>query len=473
VSIPIREEERQDFASILQKETDRLILNELTPPGVVVNGEMDILQFRGKTGLFLEPASGLPSFNLMKMTRNSLGVKLRLGIERAKKDGGLVSIEDVEVKRNESTIRLDLEVRPFRVSGDKEMFYLIVFRESSAGKAVDSEAGHEVGVTEERNDGEITGLRKELDETRAYLQSYVEEKDRSNEELRSANEELQANFEELQSINEELQTAREELQASNEELRTVNEELAARNAEISDVYNVLENMINSSNLAMIMVDSSLRIRRVTPTARRVFKMIPSDVGRPLGDLKLNLRVPNLLDLVGNTLTTFTSKTMEVQDNDERWYSMSIQLYRTTDNKIDGAVVTFVDVDRLKRAEASAERLVTVLSQSNDAITTLNPDGRITAWNRGAEVMYGYAPYEAMGMNISALTLPGDLPLMIDALERVKRGEFVPPFKSRRITKTGKTLDVMLTLTKLVDGTGRLIAIASLESSLLKGFASPG
>jgi two-component system CheB/CheR fusion protein len=239
----------------------------------------------------------------------------------------------------------------------------------------------------------------------------------------------------------------------------------ARNAEVSDLYNVLENLINSANLPIIMVDSNLNIKRVTPMARKIFNIIPGDVGRPITDLKLNLKATNLVDLINNVLSTLTPRTLEVQDNDGRWYSMSIQLYRTTDNRIEGVVLTFTDIDKLKKAEASLQQLALSLGQYCDAVVTLDLEGKVTAWNKGAEAMYGYTSAEALGMGINTMVPPQELPQTMEALDLVKKGEYVPTFKSRRFTKSGKTMDVILTLKELLDASGNVNAIASLECTM--------
>ena len=238
----------KEFSTVFQRETDRIILSNFTPPGVVVNEHLEILLFRGKTGLFLEPASGAPSFNLMKMSRDSTGVKLRLAIERAKNESKAVEVKEVDLRRNGEKLLFDSEVRPFQIPTNKDDLFLILVKEIKP--AAKPQPVTRAKSEEEEKDKEIGRLRKELDETKSYPQSYTSENEANNEELHATTEELQASYKELQSINEWLQTAREELQASNEELRTVNEELANRNVELNDQYNLLENLINSTNIVL-------------------------------------------------------------------------------------------------------------------------------------------------------------------------------------------------------------------------------
>src|SRR5262249_35045476 len=178
-------------------------------------------------------------------------------------------------------------------------------------------------------------LQQELSALREYLQSVIEEQESTNEELKSANEEILSSNEELQSTNEELQTAKEEAQSTNEELATVNEELNHRNAELARVNNDLVNLLSGVNIPIVMVSRDLRIRRFTPLAEKVFNLIPTDVGRPLSDIKPNLNTADLGEMVGQVIDSLTPHESEIRDRDGRWYSLRIRPYVTLDNKIDG------------------------------------------------------------------------------------------------------------------------------------------
>src|SRR5687767_7678697 len=189
-------------------------------------------------------------------------------------------------------------------------------------------------------------LTQELAATREYLQSVIEQQEAANEELQSANEEVQSTNEELQSINEELETSKEEVQSSNEELATVNDELHSRNSELAQSNNDLVNLLASVQLAIVMLGPDLRIRRFTPMAEKLLNLIPTDVGRRVSDIKGSFDLPNLEHLVEEVIESMSVHEREVRDRDGRWYLMRIRAYRTLENKIDGAVVVFVDVDSL-------------------------------------------------------------------------------------------------------------------------------
>src|SRR5689334_21955233 len=191
---------------------------------------------------------------------------------------------------------------------------------------------------------ENSHLKEELEATRKYLQSIIEEQRTTNEELRSANEEIQSSNEELQSINEELETAKEELQSTNEELTTVNEELQNRNDELSRANNDLNNLLSSVNIPIVMLGDDLRIRRFTPVTEKVMNLIPTDIGRPITDIKTNLRIPDLRQLVSRVIHSLEILENEVEDSNGRWYSVRIRPYRTLDNRIDGVVIVLIDLD---------------------------------------------------------------------------------------------------------------------------------
>src|SRR5437762_1187724 len=188
-------------------------------------------------------------------------------------------------------------------------------------------------------------LREELDVTREYLQSIIEEQRTTNEELRSANEEIQSSNEELQSINEELETAKEELQSTNEELTTINEELQNRNDELNKLNNDLNNLLGNVNIPILIVGSDLRIRRFTAVAENVMNLIGGDVGRPITDIKPKVRIPDLQQIISRVVDSLETYEGEVEDNDGKWYSMRVRPYRTADNKIDGVVIVFVELEK--------------------------------------------------------------------------------------------------------------------------------
>jgi two-component system CheB/CheR fusion protein len=212
-------------------------------------------------------------------------------------------------------------------------------------------------VRGQRERKEISKLKMDLLSTRGSLQSIIEEQETTNEELKSANEEIQSSNEELQSTNEELETAKEELQSTNEELTTMNEELQVRNTELSQANNDLTNLLASVNIAILMLDNELRIRRFTPMAERIFNLIPSDLGRRLSDMNRTILVPDLDQSVREVVDNLVSVERQTQDRNGNWYFLRIRPYRTRENKIEGAVILLVDNNELRRALDAVLRTV--------------------------------------------------------------------------------------------------------------------
>jgi two-component system, chemotaxis family, CheB/CheR fusion protein len=369
----------KDVQAEMQREADRVLLARYVPTGVLVNGDLEVLQFRGETGLYLAPAPGKASLNLLKMAREGLLVALRALLQRAKKEDIAIYEDGVRVRSNGGFHEIRLSVIPVRQSNSKERCYWVLFEEpgnaavlpvtaaSKGGKrkvAAPAQHSREQQTTLEEKDRLILRLTQELAATREYLQSVIEQQEAANEELQSANEEVQSANEELQSINEELETSKEEIQSSNEELTTVNEELHNRNDELNRANNDLNNLFSSVQMAIVMVWQDLRIRRFTPMAEKLFNLIATDIGRPIGDIKLNLSVGDLPQLLVEVIDSVTTRELEVQDRQGRWYLLRIRPYKTLDNVIDGAVIVLVDIDSLKQSQETLARQVTELDAAD-------------------------------------------------------------------------------------------------------------
>jgi two-component system CheB/CheR fusion protein len=330
----------------LQKEADRLVLSQYGPAGVIVNGDFEVIHFRGKTSAYLEPAPGKASLNLLKMLHEGLLLEVRNAVQKVKRTGDAVRKKNIPTKQPHGFKDVDFDVLPLQPTPEGRHF-LVLFRDS---EAVPSAAGKDRRSKAE--DGQVEQVQHELVATRQYLQAIIEEQEATNEELQSANEEILSSNEELQSINEELETAKEELQSTNEELTTVNEELQNRNGELSQINDDLNNLLSSVNIAIVMLSADLRIRRFTPIAGRILNLIATDIGRPITDLRSAIHVPDLGDLIGEVLETVTPRERDVADRDGHRYSLAVRPYRTSDNRIDGAVLTLMDTDSIRRGGAA-------------------------------------------------------------------------------------------------------------------------
>jgi two-component system CheB/CheR fusion protein len=338
----------------VQREADRLVLARYAPVGVVIDEAMTVLQFRGRTAAFLEPAPGMANLDLLRMLREGLLAEVRAAITQARTDNGPVIKENVGLVEANGVRSVMVEVIPFKLPSANVRFFLVLFQDQARARekvpAPAAEVPHALPA-EQR----VTQLQQELAALREYLQSVIEEQESTNEELKSANEEILSANEELQITNEELQTAKEEAQSANEELATVNEELRSRNAELSRVNNDLVNLLSGVNIPIIMVSRDLRIRRFTPLAEKLFNLIPSDVGRPISDIKPRLVGLDLDQLIVEVIDSLTPLERDVQDRDGHWYSLRIRPYITLDKLIDGASVVLLDIDSIKRALEQAQQ----------------------------------------------------------------------------------------------------------------------
>ncbi|MGH9322389.1 MAG: chemotaxis protein CheB [Vicinamibacteria bacterium] len=389
----------------LYKEADRILSAKYVPPGVLVDANMDILQFRGNTGPFLTPAPGKAALNLLKMAREGLLVPLRAALRRARNDRARVRQESVRVKSNGGSRHIALEVIPLEGPGGAGVFFLVLFEEvlssdlSAPSGGTDARPIDATGPDADSREEEVTRLTQELASTREYLQSVTEQYDAGIEELQSANEEAQSANEELQSVNEELETSKEEIQSSSEELVTLNDELNRRNLELGQINDDLVNLVASVQVAIVMVGGDLRIRRITPTVEKLLSLIPADLGRPIGNINLPISLPDLVPLLTEVIGTVTAREREIRDKGGRRYSLRVRPYKTLDNKIDGAVLMLVDVDAMSRALELAEGIMTTI---REPMVVLDDSLRVWLANPAFHRTFHLSPEETKGRPFSEL-----------------------------------------------------------------------
>ncbi len=359
----------------LHRLVDRVLLSEYAPGGVVINSNMEVLHFRGKTSAFLEHPSGEATLNITRLIKPDLSVDLRTALSRAMKSDSTIRRDEVPLHQNGKDKLVNIQVIPIRPPNSTERFYVVLFEESPVLDLKFTKEKTKPGARHSRStEQENARLRGELAATKESLQAIIEEQEATNEELKSANEEIQSSNEELQSTNEELETAKEELQSTNEELTTLNEELQNRNSELSQANNDLSNLLSSVSMPILMLGNDLTIRRFTPLGERFFNLIPSDVGRRISDINPNITISGFDKLVAEVIDTLRIRERDVQDRDGRWYSLRIRPYQTTENKIDGAVVMLVDIDELKRG---LEEITEMIDQP---LLTLHGDLRVNKAN---------------------------------------------------------------------------------------------
>jgi two-component system CheB/CheR fusion protein len=340
-----KEDELPKTPADVQREADRLLLTRYVPSAVVVNDDLEILQSRGRTNRYLELPTGKASLNLLKMARPGLLYELRALFEKARKNAAPASKEGIVLEDGESPIWARLEVIPFQTPAHDRRHFLVLFEETtpskpSVGPAPPRPRSAAVADTREV---QIAQLKQELASTKEYLQSIIEAQEATNEELQSANEEIQSGNEELQSTNEELQTSKEELESANEELNTVNEEIQNRNQQLAQFSNDLINLLNSATIPMVMLGEDLQLRRFTPEAERIFGFSSHDMGKELTQLSLNFQLPQLERWMLDVMRDVTMRNEQVRARDGKSYKLRITPYRTMDHRIDGVVLTLLDI----------------------------------------------------------------------------------------------------------------------------------
>ena len=366
-------------SNAIQQEADRIILEKYGSSSVVINNDLDIILFRGDTSLYLRPAPGKPNSNILKMAREGLILDLRTAIHNAKKQKISVKKLGLQIKDKSNYKTCNLEVIPFSVNSVEECYFLVVFEEvninttnlisdhltSPQTRTLIDQATENYEIIQLKQ--ELAIAKEDLNTTKEYLQSIIEEQELTNQELKAANEEIQSSNEEFQGTNEELETAKEELQATNEELNTINEELRHRNLESSQLNNDLINLINNVNLPIIMLSKDLSIRRFTRKANQILNLLPTDIGRPLNNIQLNIDVPDLEKIIREVIDTSIIFEQEIQNFKSHWYNLRILPYKTIENEIDGAVLILIDIDALKQ---SAEQLKAARNYSEGIVRTV-------------------------------------------------------------------------------------------------------
>lgn len=371
---------------------ERALLQHLVPPSLIMHPSGDMVHIQGRTGLYLEPAPGAQAnANVYNMAREGLLLALTLAVRQATASKEEVVHRGVRVKTNGHFTRVDLRVKQLSAPEALRGLLMVSFQASE-----DPAPAHEPSGAPVRTEAEparVEELERELLAAKEVHQTTVEELETANEELKSANEELQSMNEELQSANEELETSKEEMQSLNEELQTVNSELQNKVDELSRANDDIKNLLNATDIATIFLDNKLNIKRYTEQARRVIRLIPSDVSRPIGDLVSNLHYSTFAEDAREVLRTLVFKEVDVQSADGSWYLMRMLPYRTADNIVDGLVVTFVDVTKVRGLQEQTRRLLNALSRSPTGVCAQDRELRYE-WSFGS--IFGRWPNEING-----------------------------------------------------------------------------
>ncbi len=351
----------------LQLLVDRLVLQRYAPAAVLVTEQGDLLYFSGKTGKYLEPASGKARLNLFAMARDGLSQALNEAFSRAVHDKAMTQLKNLKVAGDGPAQYVDVVVEPIDAPPALRGMVLVVFKEVPGPKRAKPRGG-QPELTGDK--ARVVTLEQALQHSREEAKSTREEMQTSQEELKSTNEEFQSTNEELQSANEELTTSKEEMQSMNEELQTVNHELRAKVSELSRASNDMKNLLESTEIATLFLDETFKVRRFTAPTTRIIKLIPGDAGRAITDIVTQLQYPEMLQDAREVLRTLVFRERDVPTDDARWFRVRTMPYRTQENRIDGLVITFSDITANKKMEAelaaAQARITALLASSNPA-----------------------------------------------------------------------------------------------------------
>ena len=462
----------------LRELTEQALLQQIAPSAALINEVGDILYLHGRSGSYLELPSGESSTNnILLMAREGLRRDLTIALHNAVATKEIVRALGLKIKMNAHFIIVNLTIRPVLSglkSAEHSYMYLVILEEASLLDSEQAKQGAlrafaESDTPDVNTHLYIAALKQELQSKEEYINIAKEKMESANEKLKSSNEQMQSVNEELQSANEELETSKEELQSTNEELSTVNTELQTKVADLSQANNDMNNLLAGTGVGTVFVDHQLRILRFTPEARVIINLIPGDEGRSVAHLVSNLvGYTHMVSDVQSVLDTLVPKEVDVQTTSGRWYAMRIFPYRTLDNVIEGAVLTFMDITEISQTREElvkaneALRLAVVVRDANDAITVQDLNGRILAWNPGAVRMYGWSETEALAMNTRERIPQVLRKEALQIVHQLSLSEVLEPYRTQRITKNGEVIEIWMTATALLNEAGVMYAIATTE-----------
>jgi two-component system CheB/CheR fusion protein len=327
----------------LQSLADHLLLQEFSPPAVLVNGRGDIVYISGRTGKYLEPAAGKANWNIHVMARPAIRSQLAAALRQALETRKPVELHGLRLE-DDAQPSLDVTVQAVQEPHGLQGMVMIIFRDVASVSPGHARRRRRSGPVDPAVNDELLSLQEEIHALRQAMHS-------SEEELQAANEELQSTNEELQSANEELTTSKEEAQSMNEELQTINAELQTKLDDLALAQSDMQNLLNSTDIATLFLDKDLNVRRFTDKITRIIHLREGDIGRPLSDLASTLNYPQLHDDAKETLRTLAFSEKQISTTDGHWYTVRIMPYRTVANVIQGAVITLIDITAAKELES--------------------------------------------------------------------------------------------------------------------------
>jgi two-component system CheB/CheR fusion protein len=396
---------------------DAIALSEFAPPFVVVDGADNIVYFRGDTNRYLKLPEGKATMNVVELARPGLASHVDLAIRSARRQKAQARRDNITYADTADAPAVDILVRPVLTQGRTEECLMVVFKESSRRETLDGKT-RKRGKAPEK-DRRFLELEHELKRTREDLQASMEEMETSNEELKSANEELLSSNEELQSTNEELETSREELRSLNEELSGLNVENQERIEQLNRARDEMRNLLDTTDLATVFLDSDLNILGSTPALNRLFRIRKSDIGRPLGEISTVLDYDGLIEDIRSVLHDLGKVEKEVRTKDNRWYLMRVVPFRSVENEIRGVVITFMDIDARRILEAALRYTQNIVDTVREPMLVLDKDLHVLSGNRSFYSVFHTVEEDTVGKFVYDLgNRQWDIPVLRNLMEEI-------------------------------------------------------
>ena len=435
----------------------RLVLEKHSPAYLVINKQHEIVRFSGgETGRYLEPSSGTASLNLFAILRKALRPAVRAGVQKAFAAGQPVARENVSVEIEGQARSVTVIVEPLGDGGTPPTLCVVAFQDSGrVAKRRGSKGSADVA------DAAVKALEQELGAAKVQLQAAIDEAETAAEDMKSTGEEYQSVNEELQSTNEEFETAKEEMQSINEELQTVNMELSAKNDLLTRLNSDMQNLLESTEIATIFLDDQMRIKGFTPGMTALFHLRDADRARPLTDIVSRLGYRDLETDVATVLRKVSVIEREVQLADSgATFIMRIRPYRTLDRRVDGVVITFVDITARKDAEDALREHAAIVEFADDALIGLTLDGIVRSWNPSAERLFGYAARRAVGQPFSFLVADDRVEEQKALLGQARAGKIAGPIETPRLRRDGSEVAIDLTVVPIRGADGAVTSLAA-------------
>lgn len=451
----------------IQALADQIILQQFSPAGVLVNEKGDIIYTSKRTGKYLEPAVGKANMNIFAMLREGLRNEFPAAFRKAIINKESVFLHNLKVDSNGLIQSVNVNIhwidKPEQLNGT----LMVIFSDMPENLLVG--LARRKGKKSLEN-VKVLELEMDLQRLREEMQNALEEMQTAQEELKSSNEELQSTNEELQSTNEELTTSKEEMQSLNEELQTVNAELQSKVDDYSRVDNDMKNLLNSIDIATLFLDKELNIRRFTNQANQIFKLIKSDVGRPITDLVSDLIYPELTDDAREVLKSLVFIQKQIPAKDGRSFLIKIMPYRTFDDRIDGLVITFINISEIRQLELALHERTRIqrllLNASTDIIIQLSDRLSIVEFNPKAETFFGKKQSDVINQDFVKALIPASAQKKTEnVLNKILAETLNGTYKIKVLAFDGKMYDIDITINVLLNNSKTPVGLMMITNKI--------